>query len=139
MVSVTQLLHMAVANHGALPGTNATRSHGHNAFATGALHGELAELFIRRKDFHSARVHAGAAVAALMVVSDSKKGRTTTEKKHTAASLNASGVLGFATARSGDLFRAAAIYRDAIHRGLEQGVFHSESTPPPNPFNKATI
>jgi hypothetical protein len=128
VVSVTQLLHMAVANHGALPGTNATRSHGHNAFATGALHGELAELFIRRKDFHSARVHAGAAVAALMVVSDSKKGRTTTEKKHTAASLNASGVLGFATARSGDLFRAAAIYRDAIHRGLEQGVFHSEST-----------
>lgn len=127
---VSELLQMAIGNGDKVPGS----SHD-SAFAIGALHGELAELFVRAKQFDVAKGHAENAVHALMEYPrDSKKyskgapSENSKHSKHTAASLNACGTLGFITARCGDFAGAAEIYRSAIQNGLNSKIF-TETSP----------
>jgi hypothetical protein len=107
---VTSLLALAEQNGGALPGTN----HSTQGSAAGALLLEAAELCVRAKAFEDARAHAAAAAEAL---------RDPITKKHTAASVRASGTLAFITARLGDLAGAAQMYRDARHAALATKAF----------------
>ena len=107
---VTSLLALAEANGGALPGT----SHSTQGSAAGALRLEAAELCVRAKAFDDARAHAAAAAEAL---------RDPVTKKHTAASVRATGTLAFITARLGDLAGAAQMYRDARHAALAEKAF----------------
>ena len=107
---VLKLLALAEANGGALPGTNRAAS----GSATGALRSEAAELFVRAKAFDDAEAHAAAAAEAL---------RDPVTRKHTAASVRASGTHAFITARLGDLEGAAQMYRDARAAALAESAF----------------
>ena len=107
---VTSLLALAEKNGGALPGT----SHSTQGSAAGALLLEAAELCVRAKAFDDAKAHAAAAAEALL---------DPITKKHTAASVRASGTLAFITARLGDLAGAAQMYRDARHAALATKAF----------------
>ena len=107
---VTEMLALAEANGGALPGT----SHAAAGSAAGALHAEAAELFVRAKAFGDAEAHAAAAAEAL---------RDPVTRKHTAASVRASGTHAFITARLGDLEGAAQMYRDARAAALAESAF----------------
>jgi hypothetical protein len=107
---VTSLLALAEKNGGALPGT----SHSTQGSAAGALLLEAAELCVRAKAFEDAKAHAAAAAEALL---------DPITKKHTAASVRASGTLAFITARLGDLAGAAQMYRDARHAALATKAF----------------
>ena len=107
---VTEMLALAEANGGALPGT----SHAAAGSAAGALRAEAAELFVRAKAFGDAEAHAAAAAEAL---------RDPVTRKHTAASVRASGTHAFITARLGDLEGAAQMYRDARAAALAESAF----------------
>ena len=107
---VLKLLALAEANGGALPGTNRAAS----GSATGALRSEAAELFVRAKAFDDAEAYAAAAAEAL---------KDPVTKKHTAASVRASGALAFIAARRGDLAGAAQMYRDARSAALTEKAF----------------
>ena len=107
---VTEMLALADANGGALPGT----SHAAAGSALGALRAEAAELFVRAKAFGDAEAHAAAAAEAL---------RDPVTRKHTAASVRASGTHAFITARLGDLEGAAQMYRDARAAALAESAF----------------
>jgi len=107
---VTEMLALAEANGGALPGT----SHAAAGSAAGALRAEAAELFVRAKAFGEAEAHAAAAAEAL---------RDPVTRKHTAASVRASGTHAFITARLGDLEGAAQMYRDARAAALAESAF----------------
>ena len=107
---VTEMLALAEANGGALPGT----SHAAAGSAAGALRAEAAELFVRAKAFGEAEAHAAAAAEAL---------RDPVTRKHTAASVRASGTHAFITARLGDLEGAAQMYRDARAAALAERAF----------------
>ncbi len=107
---VTSLLALAEQNGGALPGTN----HSTQGSAAGALLLEAAELCVRAKAFDDAKAHAAAAAEALL---------DPITKKHTAASVRASGTLAFITARLGDLAGAAQMYRAARHAALATKAF----------------
>lgn len=135
-----KLLATAEANGGGLPGTS------HEADARGALRAELAELFVRARDFRAAREHAEAAVEALMEeervpggdearaggaaarrrTGDSEAIRA--RRRHTRASIRAMGTLGFIIARGGDLRGAAQTYRDAISAAMSSRVFGEDAT-----------
>ena len=104
------MLALAEANGGALPGT----SHAAAGSAAGALRAEAAELFVRAKAFGDAEAHAAAAAEAL---------RDPVTRKHTAASVRASGTHAFITARLGDLEGAAQMYRDARAAALAESAF----------------
>ena len=133
-----KLLATAEANGGGLPGTS------HEADARGALRAELAELFVRARDFRAAREHAEAAVEALMEeerVAGGDEARAggaaarrrtgdseASRRRHTQASIRAMGTLGFIIARGGDLRGAAQTYRDAISAAVSSRVFGEDAT-----------
>ena len=124
--ATAKLLATAEANGGGLPGTS------HEADARGALRAELAELFVRARDFQAARTHAEAAVEALMEEARVAATRTgeddTPRRRHTRASIRAMGTLGFIIAREGDLRGAAQTYRDAITAATSSRVFGEDAT-----------
>ena len=86
-----------------LPGT--THAFADADSAVGALEAELAELWIRAKDFEKARFRAERALAACLRANGGEP---------SPASARAEGTLAFIVARSGRFAEAAAVYRGAV-------------------------
>ena len=86
-----------------LPGT--THAFADADSAIGALEAELAELWIRAKDFEKARFRAERALAACLRANGGEP---------SPASARAEGTLAFIVARSGRFAEAAAVYRGAV-------------------------